>query len=816
MDADVSLSSGEQFPLQWSWDVQQSMMSCSEPLPKLLGCPDPTALTLARLLAAVDISQRDDIKKLVRQAYQKHSTHEARVIINIDTRRFVALLCVWSDEQTPTVIQGTFEVLMPLPSSQLEHQLLQYALAHAQLGVLILDDQQRILYVNEKFCVTTGFRAYDLIGVSAELFGTHDDDPQLYQKIWQMVHKKGRWRGELLARDQQGLTFAHELIIQRIQLSAEQGTFYIALSKRLDASMTQVLSAEDNETVPDESLSKLPSPSEFKDRLQRLFEQLPGDRTMVVFAFQAFFSKNISQSMSHWLIGNRLLELPNDTEVGVLTKDLFAGVFVVPRNLGMIHHTLQILLSQMTGASEVLSDANDIDVNINIGVSILGTDAVSVSQLLSHSSQALVGNRNRELSTISYFDNRLQKRMDRKQILSRLLDKAITNNNINVFYQPILDVRSLKITKFEALFRVQLDTKIPYDTQELIDLAEEFGWIDRIDLAVTRKGLTDIVAIQNYYKDPDIQLSVNRSMRNDRLSHCCLEDTLEIITDARINPKLVTVELTESSFLADTERQMIWIEKLKEQGIEIAIDDFGTGYSSLSYLLNLPINIIKIDRSFVMNLTMGSNAYMMIEMVASLVHRMGGKVVAEGVETPEILHMISLAKVDYVQGYLFSKPVSLETITCGEVPLHYMEYQDHIASIDAACARDIMLREFPKITLDHKLGGLVDEMREHHRSFWVVIEEGKCCGILRDTDINAAISPYLATDNEQQRDRLTLNRRVHQILHRDNFETIPMDGELGLVAHLLQNAAKPFVIVTGDMGGCVGLITPDILLQHIN
>lgn len=805
------------FPLRWCWDVKNSSMTCSEQLPKLLGYPTEKTLTLAQILASAHAEQRDMLKVLVREVYQKHLTREVRVTISTEQQRFVALLCIWHDVNEPHLIQGTIEVLINIPSEQIEFELLHHLFVKAHVGMLVLDSKQRILMANQEFCRSTGFDANELLGISAELFGGSDADPHMYQRIWLTVDKKGFWSGELLARDKQGLTFVHELTLQRIQVRSEKNFFYVAISKRLDAAMTRIESEQENseDLMAPDSSSKLLAVAEFKQKLNKNFTQLPGDRTMVLVVFQPYFSKNISTSMSHWLIGNRLLNLPHEMEIGVLSQELFAGFFIVPRNLGVIHQQLQVLMNAICKDDEQLGEINDIDIKVSLGISILGTDAISTTQMISHASQALVGSRERGVSSIIYFDNRLQKKMDSKQVLSRLLDKAISANQIDVFYQPIIDLRTLKITKFEALFRVNLDTKLPYNTQELIQLAEENGWIDRIDLAVTRKGLIDLLAIQEHFKDPSIQLSVNRSMRNDRLSHCCLEDTLQVIMDARIDPKLVTVELTESSFLADVDRQMVWIERLKKEGIEIAIDDFGTGYSSFSYLLNLPISLIKIDRSFVMDLKMGSNAYMMIQMVTSLVHRMGGKVVAEGVETTEVLHMLSLARVDYAQGYLFSKPMSLNNIVGSKLPHNFTRHQSVLSVSEVRCARDIMLREFPRVSLDHKLGTVLEMMRNHQHNFWVVIEEGQCRGILRDAEVNAAISPYLETDAEQKRDVLTLNRRVHQILKKGGYESLSQNSEVDIIKRAFQNPETHLVVVTGDTGGCVGIITPDILFQNL-
>ncbi|MFM2480200.1 EAL domain-containing protein [Celerinatantimonas sp. YJH-8] len=800
------------FPLQWSWDVKRSEMTCSEQLPALLGYPEQDSITLAQLLASAQKSQLPHLKQLVKEVYQKHLTRETRMIIDNGSQRFVGLLCVWNDPRSADLIQGTFEVLIRVPSAEVEAELFHYLYVHAKVGMLVLDEQQRIIMVNHEFCRETGFELDELLGVSADIFGNHERDPSLYEKIWKSVAKSGFWIGELLGRDKQGLTFAHELTLQKIQIPSQTQTFYVAISKRLDISMNRWLDSE-NEDLQTPSLSQLPKVAELKQLMEQIFSSLPADRTMVTFVFQPYFSRNISESMRHWLIGNRLLDIPDEMTIGLLTNELFAGCIVVPRNLGIIHRELQSFVELLHHKVGDESAESDIEIQATVGVSILATDAASVAQMISHASQAMVASRSRGEMSVTYFDHRIQKKMDHKQILARLLDKAIDQGHIDVFYQPIIEMKSLKLVKFEALFRVSLDTKLSYNIQELIQLAEEYGWIDRIDNAVTSRALKDLLVLQKHFNAPELQVSVNRSMSNDRISHCCLEDTLQLVMDARIDPKLVTVELTESSFLADIERQMAWIERLKKEGIEIAIDDFGTGYSSFAYLLQLPINLIKIDRSFVIGLTLGSNEYMMIEMVTSLVHKMGGKVVAEGVEDAETLRTLSHAKVDYVQGFLFSKPLSMTHITSGKIDRYFSQYERYLVAENADRARDIMMRDYPRIGMDHKLDLARQRMHERQVNFLVVLENSSCCGILREAELNAAISPYIGTESEQQRDLITLNRRVHQVMRKGGYDEVSSDCEISVVRRLFQANADTIVIVTGESGVCIGIITPEIILQ---
>ena len=127
-----------------------------------------------------------------------------------------------------------------------------------------------------------------------------------------------------------------------------------------------------------------------------------------------------------------------------------------------------------------------------MGASVLSVDAKSTQQLLSHSVQILITSPNKNESEINYFDPRLSKRFNKRKTLSKLLYKALKANKIEVYYQPIADIKEMCIVKFEALMRITLDTDISYNTQELIEIAEQYGWVDKIDMAVTKIALQDI------------------------------------------------------------------------------------------------------------------------------------------------------------------------------------------------------------------------------------------------------------------------------------------------------------------------------------
>ncbi|WP_413701253.1 EAL domain-containing protein [Psychromonas sp. KJ10-10] len=521
--------------------------------------------------------------------------------------------------------------------------------------------------------------------------------------------------------------------------------------------------------------------------------------------------QKVSESMLKWLIAQRFIESKHIGTLGEISNDMFIGMWVVEKNADKVNALLQNMLKVLSGGNQ----ANELDLIsiINMGASVLSVDAKSTQQLITHSVQILITSPNKNESVINYFDPRLSKRFNKRTTLSKLLYKALLAEKIEVYYQPIADIEKMCIVKFEALMRINLDTEITYNTQELIEIAEQYGWVDKIDMMVTKIALQDIKKIRKHYLKDDIGITINRSLSNDKVSNCCLEDTLKLLVKSETDLNLVTIELTESALFENLDRQRTWVEKLRKLGVSVALDDFGTGYSSFTYLNKLPVNIVKIDRSFVTNITLNSNEYMMIEMLCRLTHKMGGKVIAEGIETEEELLLISRAKVDMLQGYLFSKPISLKQIISGPRNPVKAELLDMCYQQQYAFANGVMNEEFYSIASDERLLEAKEAFAEYDTDYLVVLEKRRCVGVLARSELNKALSPYLGTKSEQKRDLLTLEKRIHQVMRKEIFtfkENTPVEE---IEKTLLENTNE-VIIIHNDLKHCVGIITANIMFNH--
>ena len=242
--------------------------------------------------------------------------------------------------------------------------------------------------------------------------------------------------------------------------------------------------------------------------------------------------------------------------------------------------------------------------------------------------------------------------------IERKIRLALENDTIFFNLQPQYDINH-RLRGFEALARMKDENGEFISPAEFIPVAEKTGLVDRIDAAVFRKAAKFLSEVLDEKIDSHLTISTNVSVRH-LMKNNFLDETREIIEEYQIPADRVEIEITESIMIDSTEKALSVINELKNMGIKIAIDDFGTGYSSLSYLNSLPSDMLKIDKSFidVMNDSESSKEY--VAMIISIGHILHLEVISEGVESPEQIETLRKVGCDYIQGYVWGKPMPPE------------------------------------------------------------------------------------------------------------------------------------------------------------
>lgn len=295
-------------------------------------------------------------------------------------------------------------------------------------------------------------------------------------------------------------------------------------------------------------------------------------------------------------------------------------------------------------------------VSASIGITIYPDDAGEIEDLLKHADQAMYVAKSAGRNRYSYFTPALQENAESRMHLTNDLRKALAENQFRVYYQPIIEMASGEIHKAEALIRWLHPERGMVSPMLFIPIAEESGLIHEIGDWVFQEAAHMARRLRRDFH-PDFQISVNKSpvqFRGDALNQLSWVDYLR---KNDLDGQGIVIEITEN-LLLDVEKETK--EKLfdfRDAGVQVSIDDFGTGYSSLAYLKKFDIDYLKIDQSFVRNLETDSENMALCEAIIVMAHKLGLKVVAEGVETEAQRAMLFKAGCDYAQGYLFSKPV---------------------------------------------------------------------------------------------------------------------------------------------------------------
>jgi EAL domain-containing protein (putative c-di-GMP-specific phosphodiesterase class I) len=298
----------------------------------------------------------------------------------------------------------------------------------------------------------------------------------------------------------------------------------------------------------------------------------------------------------------------------------------------------------------------------SIGITVSPDDATDPSSLLQFADEAMYAAKNLGRSRYHFFSLELHTQTKERQILLNDLREAISHREIYVVYQPIVNLKTGKVMKFEALARWQHPNRGPIAPDVFIPLAEESGLITQIGDFVFKESVSQL-ARWRMELAPDLVMSINTSPFQYADSGKHLLGWYQHIESLMLPGNSVILEITENMLMHHTANVAEQLLAFRDFGINVALDDFGTGYSSLAYLNRLDIDFIKIDKSFIQDLSSGPMAKDLCEAIISMAHKLSLQVVAEGIETKEQAELLASYGCDLGQGYWFAKPLNQEAAT---------------------------------------------------------------------------------------------------------------------------------------------------------
>ncbi len=294
-------------------------------------------------------------------------------------------------------------------------------------------------------------------------------------------------------------------------------------------------------------------------------------------------------------------------------------------------------------------------VSMSIGISIYPENGISPNALIKNADIAMYKSKDTGKSKFTLFDSKMEEELNRNTIIIEILRNAIDNNEIYIQYQPLMDLESNSIIGFEALMRIKSERLGHIRPNEFIPIAEESGliielssWLIR-EACLFNKSLIDLGAKPRPVSVNISSIQINRPGFVPLLS--------EILNETKLPPQYLELEITESTLVSSLMDATMLLNNLQELGVRVSLDDFGTGYSSLNYLTKMPINTLKIDKSFIDNICSNDKDSCIAESIIQLAHSLDIKVVAEGVEQDEQLTLLRTKRCDIIQGFIYSAPL---------------------------------------------------------------------------------------------------------------------------------------------------------------
>ncbi|NOJ46738.1 sensor domain-containing protein [Bradyrhizobium archetypum] len=393
------------------------------------------------------------------------------------------------------------------------------------------------------------------------------------------------------------------------------------------------------------------------DRLEQALGRVHDDEMVAVHHLDLDQFKAVNDTFGH-PSGDRLLRT-----VAERLRSLVAEADTIARMGGDEFVIVQAAIADPAEATslaqrviDALSEPYDIDdqqavIGVSIGISVGPGDGSKPDKLLRNADLALYRAKSDGRGTFRFFEPAMDLQMQTRRIMERDLRRALPGGEFELHYQPVVNLASKEISGFEALIRWNHPTKGMISPASFIPLAEEIGFIISMGEWVIRQACATAA------QWPDkLHVAVNISAMQFR-SPGLMQVIVGALGASGLDPTRLEIEITESVLLHNKEATLALLHQLRGLGIRIAMDDFGTGYSSLTYLQSFPFDKIKIDRSFVKNITENSSSLNIVRAVAALANGMGMTATAEGVETAEQLHSIVSEGCTEMQGFLFSKPL---------------------------------------------------------------------------------------------------------------------------------------------------------------
>jgi len=536
------------------------------------------------------------------------------------------------------------------------------------VGMVITDGTGLILEVNRAFCRVTGYEASDVIGSRAAVLASGRHDAEFYRAMWQSLLESGRWQGDIWNRRKSGVIGLDRMSISAVVSDSGATTHYVAAFT--DVTRERVAESRVHELSYYDPLTLMPNRRLLYEAITRSLADCRRSRRYgAAVCLDLDHFKNINDTLGHdagdrFLIecaariklalraGDAASRIGGDAFTLVL-NDLSADAREAASLAGAIADRLCEVI-----ALPFMLDGTELHCTASIGVALFNGDDASADAIFKNAELAMHQAKATGTNALRFFDPAAQAALAQRMELEADLRKALELGQMELHYQSQHD-GSGRLIGAEALLRWTHPTRGPVSPVEFIPLAEESGLILSIGHWVLATACRQIAAWSASTRTRSLLLAVNVSARQFQQADF-VEQVRTALAQSGADPSRLKIELTESMVLNDVPETREKMQVLKSMGIGLSLDDFGTGNSSLSYLTRLPLDQLKIDRSFVRNLPESRSDAVIAQTIIAMANGLGLHVIAEGVENEAQRAFLENNGCFAYQGYLFSRPLPLE------------------------------------------------------------------------------------------------------------------------------------------------------------
>jgi len=527
-------------------------------------------------------------------------------------------------------------------------------------GILITDGGGRIQAVNPAFTAISGYTAEEVLGKTPAILSSSRHDTEFFRHMWSCLLEEGKWTGEIWNRRKNGEIYPEWLNISAIHDQHGHLKQYVGLF----TDITEHKQAEEKLRYQayHDPLTGLPNRLMYSEHLDMALPQAQRREQMCgIMMLDLDHFKNINDTFGHdfgdkllIIVAQRLHEcIRKEDTLARMGGDEFTFLLSLVNDIKDVARVAEKILASF--AHPVTIDGKDLFVTPSIGISLFPSDGEDAKTLLKNADAAMYRAKEDGRNAYQFYTVDMNAKAQERLTLENELRHALKNGELEMYYQPKVSAKDGRIAAAESLIRWHHPARGVVLPSEFIPLAEENGLI----LPIGEWLLTEVCQQIRRWRDAGLTvpcIAVNISGR--QLQRQNLPDMLtQAIASAGINPSDLELELTEGVIMSNAESNIEMLVLLKRMGMSLAIDDFGTGYSSLSYLKRFPVDVLKIDYSFVRDIITDNNSAELVRGIINMAHGLKLEVVAEGVETSEQLAFLRQHQCDLIQGFLFSKAV---------------------------------------------------------------------------------------------------------------------------------------------------------------